>query len=881
MRALAVAGCLILAAGIFGQERDRRDSGNTQDLYADAPEWYKPGHPVEPADASAVRTLEGFVAERVLTVPRKLGSWTALTLDSRGRLIAAAQNRPGLFRVTPARIGEPGSETRVEPLRGTAERIGWSHGLLYAFDSLYVMVSEGGARLRRGIHRLRDTDGDDQFDTLELVFRLEGDGEHGPHNMVVSPDGRSITVIAGNGTRAPDDVRRWRVARTEGGDHLMPPGFTSTEQSTEGWVCRFDPDGGNRELISSGLRNSFDLAYNRHGELFTFDSDMEPDIGAPWYRPTRICHLVSGGEFGWRDESGVWPEYYPDAVPTVVNVGPASPTGLTFGYGARFPARYQRALYACDWTFGTIHAVHLRPRGAGYEATLEEFVGGRALPVTDAVIGGDGALYFIVGGRQLTSALYRIRYAGVEPTAPAEDLDSPEARQPRALRSRLEEYHGRKDAGAVEAAWPSLGHSDPMIRYAARVAVEHQPVETWSGRALAETDLSRKITALLALARQGDEKDQPEVIRSLAAVDFASSSDERKLAVLRIYELAFARGEGRTRPLAAEVVARLDGALPDPDGPVNRELARLLCFLRAPNVVERLVAMMEADAGHPETLGKSYYARNDKYGKVVAGMLEAAPMTHRMHLAQMLIWADRGWTDELRRRYFQLIADGLELSEGGLSYEKFWERTREHALRAVPRDLRGRMEAIRSKAGRARIDPSTLPKARGPGRAWTAGGILAEVGEGLAGRDFENGRRMYAAASCVVCHRLREEGGTVGPRLMGLGARFALRDMVEAIVEPSKVISDQYRMVQIRRKNGDVVAGRVSFREAGTYHLLPDMLRSGETLSVRAGEIDAVRTLETSPMPTRLLDALNREEVLDLIAYLVSDGDPDHAVFRR
>ncbi len=858
---------------------DDTKEGSGEDPYAGEPYWYKPGHPLEPAESSAVETAEGFVAERILTVPKDMGSWTALAVDPRGRLLAAAQHRAGLFRITPPQIGDERAETKVERLGGTAGRVGWSHGLLHAFDSLYVMVSEEGAA-GQGIHRLRDTDGDDQFDTVDYLVRLKGSGEHGPHNMVVSPDGEWIYMMCGNGTPPPDRVTRRRTVHVDGVDHVMPPGFDTTRHTTAGWVARFRPDGTDWELIVSGLRNSYDLAFNEHGDLFTFDSDMEWDLGTPWYRPTRICHLVSGGEFGWRGGTGKWPEYYPDSVQPVVNIGPSSPTGIVFGYGARFPARYQRALYVCDWTFATIHAVHVEPDGAGYKATIEEFAGGRGLPLTDAVIGTDGAMYFIVGGRRLTSALYRVRYAGEEPTAPAAPLDTAASRELRATRRRLEAFHGRRDDQAVEAAWPYLGHPDHRIRFAARIAIEHEPASTWKERALSESDIDRRITALLALARQGDEKDQRAVIEALGAIDFAKLPDEQKIAVLRVYELAFARGESETELLAGQVIERLDKALPDPDGLVSRELARLLCFLRAPDVAERIVGMMEADAGQAETLGQSYYARNDKYGQAVADILAAAPMVHRMHLAQMLIWVDRGWTKDLRARYFQLIADAMAHSSGGHQYGEFWEKTRESALEAVPPELREEMAAIHS-GDRLAIEASQLPEPKGPGRQWSTEDVLKELAAGIAGRDFENGERTYAAATCIVCHRVRENGGTVGPRLLGLGARFTLRDIVETLVEPNKAVSDQYQMVQVVKRDGTVEVGRVSFRESGTYHLMPDMMTPRRIVTVRPDEILEVTPLETSPMPSGLLDRLSRDEVLDLLAYLVASGDPEHAVFRR
>ncbi len=135
-------------------------------------------------------------------------------------------------------------------------------------------------------------------------------------------------------------------------------------------------------MIVAGLRNHYDIAFNALGDLFTYDSDMEWDVGTPWYRPTRIYQLVSGGDYGFRESSGKLMAYCPDIVPPLVEVGPGSPTGMVSGMGAKFPAKYQNAIYACDWTYGTLYAVHLVPEGAGYRATLEEFLAGKPLPLT-------------------------------------------------------------------------------------------------------------------------------------------------------------------------------------------------------------------------------------------------------------------------------------------------------------------------------------------------------------------------------------------------------------------------------------------------------------------------------------------------------------------
>ena len=445
---------VFLALGfLLGQTFERSCA---QEESEEQPYWYQPGHPINPAEARSVSTKAGFKVEKYYEIPSDYGSWTAIATDEKGRLICAAQHQPGLYRLTPG-SSTAGDDARpmIERLQGVAEEMGWCHGLLCAFDSLYVTVGEENETTEAGLYRLRDTNGDDQYDGKEKLLSIDTHGEHGAHNVVIGPNQQWLYMICGNGTPVPDSVETVLPTSTEGTDHLMPPGFESSQYTSAGFVLKFRPDGSEKTVVCGGLRNSFDLAFNEHGDLFTFDSDMEWDLGAPWYRPTRICHLVSGGEFGWRNDAAKWPDYFEDSCAPVLNIGPGSPTGVAFGYGSRFPSRYQQAMFVCDWTFATIYAVHLEPEGASYTATYEEFVGGSGLPVTDLTFGGDGAMYFIVGGRRLGSAVYRVRYEGRESTTippkgkldPGRSASTRKATGPRGFPQGQSLYGGRPRFG--------------------------------------------------------------------------------------------------------------------------------------------------------------------------------------------------------------------------------------------------------------------------------------------------------------------------------------------------------------------------------------------------------------------------------------------------
>ncbi len=328
--------------------------------------------------------------------------------------------------------------------------------LAVSFNSLYVIVSHSKDEemdQSSGLYRLQDTDGDDEFDKVTLLKSLKGEGEHGPHSVVLSPDKKSLYVAAGNFTDLPEGAT-YKMPGEAQLDNLLPQikdpnGHDNTVGLHGGWIAHLDSLGANWEVVSSGFRNEFDIAFNDLGDMFTYDSDMEWDFGTPWYRPTRICHVTSGSEFGWRPGTEKWSPTFPDNIPALVNVGQGSPTNVVYGGTAKFPEKYRKAVYAFDWSFGIVYAIFLEPDGATYKAKGEEFVSGSPLPLTDGVIGPDGAMYFLTGGRRLESDLYRVYY---DDKLDEKENKTTEETAERKIRTQLEAYHGAPKAGAVDFA---------------------------------------------------------------------------------------------------------------------------------------------------------------------------------------------------------------------------------------------------------------------------------------------------------------------------------------------------------------------------------------------------------------------------------------------
>jgi putative heme-binding domain-containing protein len=830
----------------------------------------KPPPPPQATPAEKIRVREGFQVELLYSVPKAVqGSWVSMAVDPRGRLVVSDQDKLGLWRVTPK-----ASDVEVEKI---PVDLGGAQGLLWAFDALYVNVNGRGS----GLWRVTDSDGDDRLDRTEQLIPLQGGGEHGPHAVVLTEDGKGLYVVAGNHTEVPE-LTGSRLPPNWKEDLLLPRqwdanGHARGRYAPGGYIFRTSPDGKERVMVSVGYRNEYDVALNRHGELFTFDSDMEWDLGSPWYRPTRVTHAVSGSEFGWRSGTGKWPTYYADSLPAVVDIGPASPTGVVSGIGAKFPARYQDAVYVLDWTYGTIWACHLKPKGASYEADVEEFLSGTPLPVTDAVVGRDGALYFAIGGRGTQSGLYRVTYTGRESTAPApasEDAGS----AARAQRRKLEVFHGRRDPAAVAAAWPLFSSPDRFLRYAARVAVESQPVADWQERALAEKDPQALALAMVALARQGKAAALPALLGALGRLELGKLPDPVLLDALRAYMLAFDRMGMPAEADRQAAIARLDAVYPSASRDVNRELCILLTFLQAPGVIGKTLKLMAEAGPTPAPKWVTVLDRNRGYGGVVERMSAKMPPLEKIQFAFTLRNLRFGWTPEQRRTYFQFLNEVEKGYSGGNSFPGFIRNIRKDALALCSAAEREALAAVLPKEAAPKV--VEIPKPKGPGREWTTA-ELAGLAEKLEKRNYENGKRAYLAAQCAACHRFDGEGGDIGPDLTSVSGRFSARDLVEAIVEPSKVVSDQYQATILRTRDGTVVAGRIVGEQDGKVLVITDMLKPDQVTEVPKASIADQKPSAVSPMPEKLIHPLGPDEALDLVAYLLSAGNRRAAVYGR
>ena len=813
----------------------------TLDSLDDYTQWKRASNAEKGTDPSTFQTLPGYEVDLLRSAGKDENSWVSLAFDPQGRVTIGREDK-GLLRFSFSK--DRSKITQAETIEDSLKEC---RGLLYAHDALYANANNSKA-----LYRLRDTNGDGKFDEKKSLYASEGGVGHGRNDLALGPDGK-IYAIQGDSVRIPADLpNRTSPLRRE----RVP------YRPNEGHVIRLDKDGKETEVFCGGLRNPYGIAFNRHGEAFTYDADAENDMGTPWYRATEVKHLTSGADFGWRAVTGSWPPYYPDHPDNAqasVHIGKGSPTSVKFGDQSNFPHAYQEALYVLDWTYGRILAVHMIERGAGYVGVPEVFLRGRPLNVTDLGFGPDGAMYFVTGGRRTQSALYRVRYVGPErkpsPATIQQKARSELSNQARDIRRKLEFHHGKPSqeidddllgdgsAGKLVLLWPRLGSPDPRIRYAARIALEHQPLERWRSAALTGNgDPLAMLTGWTALFH-ADAKQSGAILARLAKLKLKELSEDLSLQVAQLYSLCLPEADSATKKA---VLDQLRPLYPNPSAKLNWALAPLLIQLDPERAVTQTIALLETCNAPLQTVHYLYQLRH----------------------------ANAGWTKANRETYFRKIGEATGYVGDSRGLPRTLDRIKKDALATMPEGEKKRYEAL---AGSKRKMPP-LPDFTGRKfvQNWKSSDFSKDLEFRSTARSMEKGKHMFSLALCSRCHRFRGEGFPIGPDLSGVASRLGRRDLLQAIVSPSETIAQNYRGDVLELTGGRTLNGQIiPTLDYRAPHLLlaENLLQPDQTKKIPKAEVLERKRSDLSIMPLGLLNNLSKQEVLDLLAYLESTGN--------
>jgi putative heme-binding domain-containing protein len=340
------------------------------------------------------------------------------------------------------------------------------------------------------------------------------------------------------------------------------------------------------------------------------------------------------------------------------------------------------------------------------------------------------------------------------------------------------------------------------------------------------------------------------VIAAIADLPWGELSAEQQTIALRAAVVSLSRMHDAKNDSVTALRTRLAELYPGPSHEANELLCELLVFLDEPTAVANTLPLITA----------------------------ASTQAEKLHYLYMLRAAKSGWTLADRATYFQWLREG-ERFAGAHLMPRFIQWIREDAAESLTDAERGSLAELLAPAPPPTDVESPLPNRRVV-KQWQlddVGGALAEVDRG---RSFDRGKAMYAAALCARCHRMATEGTPLGPDLTDVARRFGRRDILISIIDPSRAVDEKYRGTSIVTHDGKVIVGQLKGEEGGRLLVASDPLVPDRVVEVPKDTIELMAPSPTSPMPAGLLDTLSLEEILDLLAYLESGGDPGHPSFQ-
>jgi putative heme-binding domain-containing protein len=168
-----------------------------------------------------------------------------------------------------------------------------------------------------------------------------------------------------------------------------------------------------------------------------------------------------------------------------------------------------------------------------------------------------------------------------------------------------------------------------------------------------------------------------------------------------------------------------------------------------------------------------------------------------------------------------------------------------------------------------------------PRKEWKYEDLASSVEPMAGGRSFSNGRQIFQAANCVACHKLNGAGFEFGPDLTKIDPKQNKpSEILRDLLDPSFRINDKYYTYLLETQAGQVITGVILEETPETLKVVENPLVKAQPLILKKADLLERKKSMTSLMPKGLLDKLTREEILDLIAYVASGGDPKHALFQ-
>ncbi len=414
--------------------------------------------------------------------------------------------------------------------------------------------------------------------------------------------------------------------------------------------------------------------------------------------------------------------------------------------------------------------------------------------------------------------------------------------------------------GLISGLYLLLDHKDRHLRYAARHTLERIHRDLWSDHILSD-DFERRprgvlegMLALIETQRAANHADA--IFTRLEALSRQPMEEAILLDFLRVVQMAFIRDvtDGdRLAQFKAALGGRMLAQFPAEDLRVNRELQAVIAYLQPPGAIDALLAYLTPDKSREEQIHTMYALRT----------------------------ISEGWTEETRNQAVAWFDRGREM-DGAASMEGFINNMWDSLLTHLPETERVIAQERKAKALAERAEKAAALLAEMEGEAGTANSDLAQMSfeeladyleyDPMAYREqkLEDGEKVFLRARCANCHVFGTKGKGGGPDLSTVTSRFRRRDILEAIMYPSKVVSDQYTGLELELDDFSTVTGMVVGENESTLTLITV---HGERMEIPRETITKQTITEKSIMPEGLLNTMSLRDLVNLVYFLENGAE--------
>ena len=165
---------------------------------------------------------------------------------------------------------------------------------------------------------------------------------------------------------------------------------------------------------------------------------------------------------------------------------------------------------------------------------------------------------------------------------------------------------------------------------------------------------------------------------------------------------------------------------------------------------------------------------------------------------------------------------------------------------------------------------------------WKAGDLAGDLNRVGQHRNFARGKQLFTTLACAQCHQLGKEGAAFGPNLDEVVKKYKgdAKTVMQEILEPSRAIEDKFRNVTFELADDNTVSGIIISEDVKSVTIQSGPT-SAQVQKIAKSAIKSRRASPLSVMPVGLVNTLDKEQILDLLAYVLAGGNADHAAFRH